>query len=71
MQCYNCTIDLGHAGSRGRVQNLTVQIRLLDSVTINKSDRADACPREVSCSGASQSAQPDDQNGSVFQSELA
>jgi hypothetical protein len=53
------------------VRDLSVEVRRLDHIAVHEADGPDACASEVGGRRATQSAEPDDQDGGVFEEELA
>ena len=53
------------------MRNLAVEVRRLDDVAVHQAEDSDASAGQVRSRGAAETADADDENGCLFQSQLA
>lgn len=70
LQILDSAVHFGHAHSKGRVSDLTMEVRRLDDVAVHEAQCADAGAGKVSGGGAAKATGTDDENGRISKPQL-
>lgn len=70
-QVEKCRFNLGSPDRRGRVQDLSVQVRRFDDVVVDQSDCADPGTGKICRSRTPEAAKADDEDSCALETELA